>query len=76
MKEKELIERVAAGLRAMKIEPDALIILNFHLDFYIDKKSICGIPVFYSTNLKNIITDEDVCVMPLFKLNEEGGHHL
>ena len=63
--EKQYIEKVAAGIRAMKHTPDAFLCCLD--DPAWDKPSICEIPVFHSVFVQNTMTDEDVPFIPIWR---------
>ena len=48
---REIEERVAAGLRAVKREPDILLFLDDFEDWTWDTPEILGIPVFHTSSL-------------------------
>ena len=46
---REIIERIAAGLRAMKMKPDAFVFIDAMSadDMTWDERMVCGLPVFH-----------------------------
>jgi len=79
MNRRELIERVAAGLRRLPVTPDAMLFLDFERrdDATWDEPEILGIPVFHATSLKNLEAEgmsEAGVFVPIFsKDNENNG---
>ncbi len=68
MEKREIIERVAAGLRKMNVKPDYLLYFDEKIDFAWDEETICGIPVLHSTNSVNSGYDgDDYFFHPIFK---------
>ena len=61
----EYIQKVAAGLRAVKVTPDAFLYCP-QGDEVCDRNQICGIPVFYSALVNNTFSDFDVPFIPLW----------
>ena len=67
----QLIEKVAAGLRAMKNKPDAFLCC-FTGDLTWDLPEILGIPVFHSAYIDNTFTDDYVPFIPMW--NDEKDY--
>lgn len=47
MGDNEIVERVAAGLRAVSLDPDALLLVDGFGDWQWDSPVICGVPVLH-----------------------------
>ena len=59
MERKEIIERVAAGLRKMDTKPDFLLFIDNKTDFTWDEDTICGVPVLHTILAVNNDYDGD-----------------
>ena len=70
MEKKEMINRVAEGLKRMKREPDAFLFLQSYANGYTwDREKICGFPVYHCELLSNQRADSmgcDATFMPIF----------
>ena len=67
METKDIIEKVAAGLRRMKNKPDYLLFMQFHAqDWVWDFETICGIPVLYTDEFLHRDDDRDCPFEPCF----------
>ncbi len=66
LNKREIIERVAAGLRRLSKEPDAMLWMRNDCK-WVDS-SIMGIPVFYNDTLKCALSESMVDGMPCVPL--------
>ncbi len=67
---KEIVERVAAGLRKMGKKPDGLLFMSYYTnggaDWVWDEETICGIPVYHTDSFLHR-GDNDCPFEPFFK---------
>jgi len=74
MDRREIIEKVAAGLRRMEKKPDYLLFLKFHTkdDYVYDNEEICGIKVIHTDEWLLRNDDKDCPFYPCW--NQEGDY--
>ena len=76
MDQKEIIEKVAAGLRRMEKKPDYLLFLKFHVkdETVWDNEEICGIKVIHTDEVLHSNDEKDVPFFPCWK--NEGDYSM
>ncbi len=65
MNNKELIERIAAGLRQIKTPPDFFLFIENHS--LLELNMICGIPILFSCFINKKYLYDQIPVLPMWK---------